>query len=138
MNTATKTIPFPTWTDNSPYHYFIKDIVGVMAMWAVRQSPYAVPANLEDALKELTEALKPTWKGDQLHEMHGNELRDLIAEAVKECPSIEAWNVPEKGDGRGFVTRFGGPEPDYDFIDIDALIRNVTHSLIEMRVVEKD
>lgn len=40
-------------------------------------------------------------------------------------PILTAWNTPRSGKPDGFVSRYGGPKPENDFIDIDALWMNV-------------
>lgn len=100
-------------------------VLGELASWAVQQSPYPVPENLEVAL--LTFLLH--WP----HDEDFTEFADLaaleksITETMAKVPEILAWNNRKNGrDGPGFVSRMSAtPDPDDDFVDLDALRRNI-------------
>lgn len=50
--------------------------------------------------------------------------------AIKALPICAIWNRPRKGKHMHvFVSRYSAPKPEYDFIDIDALARNVSRDL---------
>lgn len=114
-------------------------VLGAVAMWAVRQSPYDVPDELETVLWKLSSEMDAT----DLFEKEGfskgwGELtyygvRELLDQKLKGIPEFMAWNERKNGNQSEykFTSRYDGPEnPDDDFIDLDALIRNVANTII--------
>lgn len=103
-------------------------ILGEIAHWAVCQSPYHRPDNLETVLDSFNQAIStisdyPAFSYD--------EIRELL-QGLKEIPEFVAWNERKNGNQSQdkFTSRFDGKgNPDDDFIDLDALIRNVANSL---------
>jgi hypothetical protein len=116
----------PALWDKDVIYVSHKALAGALANWAVRQSPYIVPENLGAAIEQFM----AHWKAEDFQLMNSRELYDAIKIAVAECPLIEAWNHPKIGNHEYvFVSRYDAPKPDYDFIDLDALVRNVAHDL---------
>ena len=139
-----KTITYPIWRDQREHLFSVDDIVGALAMWAIRQSPYPVPTKLEEACLALHRVLEAEWSKREPElgfiRLCGNEIESLLLECFKRCPDIEAWNEPRSRHTEKFVTRsrFHQPAPDDDFIDLDALARNVSHTLVAQRLIEED
>lgn len=128
------------------------DILSSLAYCAIRQSPYNYPENLLNALQDVSNYLdnmgifKSTAKHDYDSYLHVNEkyLLNLITQIIKNVLSVSIWNVSKVEQNNGisdpndtnrtnkhaFVSRYSYPTPDYDFIDLDALIRN-TFNMIE-------
>ena len=50
-----KTIIYPVWRDTNKHGVTLDTILGQFARWAVEQSPYTCPDNLETAIKVLGE-----------------------------------------------------------------------------------
>jgi hypothetical protein len=103
-------------------------IIGELANWAARQSPYLVPDGLEDALREFNFAF--VSDSEEYFETNCKELNKRIRDAFDDCPKILGWNNPKRGNSDYvFSSRYGSPQPDYDFIGLDALARNIAHSI---------
>ena len=60
-----------------------------------------------------------------------SELRDFLNREFFSMGQVMAWNQRKNGrEGHQFVSRYDGPRnPDDDFIDLDAMIRNVVRSV---------
>ena len=117
------------WKDISTRTVAKSMIIGHFTMWAVRQSPYFSPDSLEKGMKEFDQALEcdeldcivTTCKG----------LEKIVSDAISKSNIIQSWNIPKSGEAPPylFVTRYSKLEPDIDFIDLDAMARNITHSV---------
>lgn len=106
-----------------------RNILGEIAHWAVCQSPYHRPDNLETVLDKFNEiiALIPDYPS-----MSYSQIGELLEE-LKEIPEFMAWNERKNGNQAEykFLDRYSGKgNPDDDFIDLDALIRNVANSIV--------
>lgn len=139
-----KEIIFPVWRDEKKHLFSINDILGAFAMWAVRQSPYTCPNNLEGAIKGLSWELPKHLKFDSerfdFAELSWDEIRKALDECFDCIDFIKLWNQPISGHDAPFVfcDRYSKPIPDDDIIDLDALSRNISHSLIAERLLEED
>ncbi len=104
------------------------DLLGVLAKWAVQQSPYLVPVNLQEAICDFSNM----WNHIDGTKMSSQDLRSSIYSTIEKCTTtIVVWNNPRKSNHEfAFCSRHGRPEPDYDFIDLDALARNMTHDIV--------
>jgi len=115
----------------------LRTICGYIAMWATRQSPYLSPDGLTETLK--------TFKSNAL--LHGyerfgecvwlpctqKELDHVLKCDLLTIPQVMAWNERKNGNQApyGFCSRYDQPHPDNDFIDLDALTRNIIRSCIQ-------
>lgn len=111
-----------------------RSVMGSLADCAVRQSPYPVSENLEMVLgkfhglieSELNEEVKQyILKFDSWNECH-----EWIASRLKQIPEYLAWNERKNGNQAlyKFTSAYDGKgDPDNDFIDLDALSRNITN-----------
>jgi hypothetical protein len=112
-----------------------KEIVGHMACWAVRQHPYGRPEGLYDVTDALCAAAQDWPVGPpsmKMRHMSGSqEIEVWLRSALHEHAVLKQWNTPRSGHTQPWVfsSRYGGPKPDDDFIDIDALLRNVALSV---------
>jgi hypothetical protein len=99
-------------------------------MWAVRQSPYVVPGNLDEALRTFHDRL-PCDDLDML-KVSQDQLFNTVYKLACEIPEIAAWNEPKSGHGQTLVfsSRYDQPSPDDDIIDLSALANNVARSCI--------
>ena len=113
-----------------------RNILGEVANWAVRQSPYHRPDNLEVVLDKFNEIIKEVT---QYPTMTYRQIKEML-QGLKTIPEFMLWN--ERKNGRqgmgisaaghhddGSVT-FYNAKADDDFIDLDALIRNVANSIV--------
>ena len=113
-----------------------RNLLGEIAHWAVCQSPYHRPDNLEVVLDKFNAIISAI---PEYPTMSYAEIRELLDE-LKEIPEFMLWNERKNGrQGHGFsgaghrddgsVTFFNA-KADNDFIDLDALIRNVANSIV--------
>jgi hypothetical protein len=133
MNTLTIPAMPEIWTTDG-LRVSRYDLLGSLANWAVRQSPHTVPDNLAGAIVQFNEA----WSLEEHAEIDSKRLLKEVATTIAKCPAIVAWNTSKKGgQDPVFVTRYSQPQPDYDFIDLDALARNICHEIILRAQVNK-
>lgn len=111
-------------------------LIAEILKWAIRQNPYAgqLPRKTEAVVERLN-ALLP----DGL--LAVEHIRSYVNSLIDQVPEIGEWNLSEVEYRNGvkvddeeratfvFVSRFGGPSPEHDFIDLDALKGNVAYSL---------
>ena len=103
------------------------------AKWAVTQSPYAFPEGLEGVLTDFNAALGTVFDDLKLGLWEGErqEMGEILERRLLSIPQVQAWNEPKKGSTYyRFVSAYDGPsDPDYDFIDLGALARNILNGL---------
>jgi len=120
---------------HATFDVFLQDIAGKFAEWAVRQSPYDVPDNLDVAVQKLCDWFRPgatSSMGFENLKVNQHELEKDLLKAFETIPEISAWNErkDENQSPFGFTSAYDGPgDPDNDFIDLYALARNVAHDL---------
>jgi len=134
------------WSESKDKWTTKSTIVGAFAMWACRQSPHGVPDGLENVCKYLNASLKSVVKWD-INEMAECSLCDInkwLYEIVynQDIKEFDNWNVSKKSKeslikGVIFVDRYSTPNPDYDFIDLDALLHNVCITIRDERRKDK-
>ena len=112
-------------------------LLGAVARWAVEQSPYHRPDNLEKVLDTLHKNIVwPDWKVNMGY-MEFPEVVDLstfVQTELRKVPEYLAWNERKNGNPAqyNFTSRYDAPEnPDNDFIDLDAMERNVVNTILE-------
>lgn len=105
--------------------------LGAVAGCAVRQSPYPRPDNLEVVLDKLHKLVFNTFYPNPssmgVAELTDEQLDELIKQ-LRNIPEYTAWNERKNGSNADykFVSRYDTDNnPDDDFIDLDALERNV-------------
>ncbi len=109
----------------------INVLCAAMAYGVCRQSPYNSVDGV-DTINRVLRARVGDWDSPDVLPMRWFEspveLRKWMEVALKDVPQLQQWNTKVNGqDGHVFVSRYGGPEADADFIDIDALLGNVAH-----------
>lgn len=101
-------------------------IIGAFVQAAVRQSPYVCPINIDVGIREFNGALI----SDGGFVTNFRDLRSLVRETIEKCPTVQSWNVPKEGEHTTvFVSRYSQLQPDYDFIDLGAMARNIAQSV---------
>jgi len=128
-----RAITYPVWRDEKKHWISRNYIVGAFAMWAVRQSPYAKPEGLGNACLALRDFFAHGWNIDNQGFLTytGEILQKRLENFFKEEESIRCWNDRKnERDGPAFCSRYDTPDPDNSFIDLDALARNITHTLL--------
>lgn len=100
------------------------DILSEVAHWAVAQSPYHRPDNLEVVLDRLNDLLGEWKENLGYKEMSYVEIKQYLESILTIIPEFVAWNDRKNGNKNEFkfVTRYSKDDnPDDDFIDLDAL-----------------
>lgn len=113
-----------------------KYLLGELARWAVNQSPYYVPDNLETVLRKVSDLL-PTHEfndGYGFKIMPAKEFHKWFFSIIEQVPELVKWNVPKSGHKSSWVScsRYDQPAPDDDIVDLDALVNNVKLELIKL------
>jgi hypothetical protein len=124
------------------------EITGAFAKWAVRQSPYGCPDGLESVVRYLDACLKTAvaWDGVGFAELSLCDINRVCWEILGDFAPFQAWNKAKEGGEEGvfgeetvFVSAFGPPpDPDHDFIDLDALLHNVCIDIRTKRRVDDE
>jgi len=122
-------------------YYFMKsDFLAAFAYWVVAQSPYAAP-DITAALKAFNEYVEIRIGDDCVEEFTYDELKGFINEDVFESiPEIEKLNHAKIEQG-GFIassSRYHKTKPDYDYIDLGALARNIVFMLFRESITQGD
>jgi hypothetical protein len=113
-------------------------IMGHIAMWAVRQSPYHSPDGLLDVLAKFKKNCGGRFDKNGRAQMTYRELETMLNTVLLKIPQFLQWNERRNGNQApfGFSSRYDQPHPDDDFIDLGALTRNVRMSV--QREYERD
>lgn len=111
-----------------------KRILSGLAKWAIAQSPYYRPDNLEVVIDKLNTNITCIFELAELGylDLTYDEIVEFINTHTKNIPEFMLWNERKNGNQSpfGFVSAYSHPVPDDDFIDLDALVRNVANDII--------
>jgi len=111
-----------------------KGFTGPFSDWVVQQSPYEVP-DITEALSGFNDYVTILMGGETVRKFDYEELSALISEeAFEKIPAVLALNVAKVTSGQGYTNRHDVPHPDYDFIDLGALARNVFYSIVRNHI----
>lgn len=113
------------------------NVVAAFAYWVVAQSPYQTP-DIDEALKAFEIHLREPFPRAEMPETFSYEgLKTWINEDnFASIPEILALNVPKINAGAGYENRHSEPHPDYDFIDLGALARNIFYMLLRESITQ--
>lgn len=130
-----KDLYFPNIGEPREIWTFVSDFTGSVAMWAVKQSPYPCPDNLELVVKKLNDLCAPEFDAHGMRRFDSfQEVEDYLSPKLRSIPEYMAWNDSKNGDERpfNFTSHYDGPgNPDDDFIDLDALERNAAMHIVQ-------
>ena len=122
--------------DEKEFFINLSDVCNVFLRWAVQQSPYEWPDNLQTAFFKLKAYLSNHFMckfGDLVCDWFvQRELDELLQTAFCAIPEIYAWNSPKAGGNPSFVahSRYWKVDPDYDIVDLGALAGNITCTVL--------
>ena len=123
---------------NHEYYFMRSDFLGAFAYWVVAQSPYDTP-NITKPLKAFKKYIASKIKDGIPEKFTYDELNEFINENVFESiPEIEKLNHA-KIEIDNFIassSRFHKTKPDYDYIDLGALARNVFFMLLREHITQ--
>lgn len=116
-------------------------LYGEIARWATRQSPYHAPEGMVEVLTQFQKNLVKRESENNPHEFpypgfiraDKKTLLHVLKVELLIIPQVQAWNERKNGNNSpfGFCSRYDKPNPDDDFIDLDALIWNIARSCIQ-------
>lgn len=136
LEELTKEVRITEASGNAPKRLIThKDVVGQLARWAVQQHPYGAPEGLFELGAKIAEVAQSWEIGPpslKMREFAGwLEFERWLADVLLDHPILKAWNTPRSGHDAPFVavSRYWSVKPEHDFIDIDALLRNVSRSV---------
>lgn len=118
------------------YWFMRSDFMGAFAYWVVVQSPYDAPY--------FTQALKAFEKYVSSHIEDGipkqftyDELDEFINEDIFEAiPEINLLNRPLISSGQAYDNRHNKSHPNFDFIDLGALARNIFYMVLRENITQ--
>lgn len=111
-----------------------KGFTGPFVNWVVQQSPYQVP-DITAALDGFNHYVTVLMAGETVKKFDYEELNLFISErAFEKIPAVLALNVAKVTTGSGWRNRHNKPHPDYDFIDLGALARNVFYAIVREHI----
>src|SRR3990167_4840199 len=128
------------------YQITHRSVMGALANFAVQQSPYPRPENLEIVLDKFHELIKEDLDKTLKKYILGFETwidcHNYIAKKLRTIPEFLAWNERKNGrQGHGFtgaghndagdIVVISKTAADDEFIDLDALTRNITNLAIQ-------
>lgn len=113
-----------------------KYLLGELARWAVNQSPYYVPDNLDIVLRKVADLL-PSYEFDGDYGFKLISTKDFhkwFFSIITQVPELIEWNVPKSGHKNGliFCSAFDKPNADDDIVDLSALVNNIKRGLIQI------
>ena len=127
----------PEWSEKR--WIFLDDITSRLARWAVAQSPYPCPDDLEVVVKYLAACLEKEFarvpdddKCTEMVKLSLCQINKLLHDILGEFEPVLKWNNRKNGDDNPthFVSAYDGEtDPDNDFIDLGALFHNVCLSV---------
>lgn len=115
-----------------------KGFTGPFANWVVQQSPYPCP-DITEALVAFDAYVLEVMGGEEVKKFTYDELNLIISEdAFEKIPAVMALNVAKVSSGPGWEARYRNDgrrkNPDYDFIGLDALARNIFYDIIRNHI----
>lgn len=131
----------------------LSDILGQLSRFVIQQSPYHSAEHVDSALGKLyASAVYGTEESVDMADWTSfgndeivlryfssyNEIVNWLNFVLRNTPETIAWNTPRNNHDSKMVfsSRYDSPDPDDDFIDIDALFRNT--ALAVWRDAERD
>jgi len=129
----------PEIWDDRKFLTTYRAVLGGLANFAIQQSPYPIPGNLAAALREFDTIFKAhvdeVVKNTGVIATSCTQLITDVGACIAVCPLIIAWNIPRRGSQRRVpFSKYYQSDPDYNFVDLGALARNVAQSIT---IVEK-
>ena len=112
-------------------------VLAAFSYWVVAQSPYETP-DITSPLKAFAKHVEEIIPQKEMPEKFTYEsLSKTIHEDIFESiPEIEILNHPDISSGPGYQDRHNNPKPEYDFIDLGALARNVFYMILREHITQ--
>lgn len=119
------------------------DFLGAFSYWVVSQSPYETP-DINKPLKAFAAHIGKVVEPVMPKSFTYDELAALVSEeALESIPEVLELNRPKISSGEAYRNRYqpsstGQKEmnPDFDFIDLGALSRNIFYMILRSYIAE--
>ena len=120
---------------DTEFWFFKGDFLSALSYWIIRQSPYDVP-ELSSPLNAFDGYLAFIFLDDKIPQKFTyQKVAEIINEDVfVEIPAIMELNKSRKQ--RSFPSTSFLKHPDYDFIDLGALARNVFYMILREYITQ--
>jgi hypothetical protein len=130
-----------TYHENVDFYLSKKDFTCAFTYWIINQSPYDTP-DISKALKAFDNYMNIFFKDASIgiRKFSYQEINTIIDPKIFELiPEIEKLNHPKIDTGQDimFSSRYDSIKPDYDFIDLDALARNVMYMIMREYITQR-
>lgn len=122
----------------SEFYFMRSDFMGAFAYWVVAQSPYEAP-DITKPLMAFSEYISTEIDRTIPTKLTYQALAKIIHEDIFESiPEIEKLNHPKISSGVLYTNRYSQHpmNPDFDFIDLGALARNVFYMLLRKQITQ--
>lgn len=120
------------------FHLMQSDFMGAFAYWVVVQSPYPTP-DISEPLKGFHRYISGIIKDGDVEKMNQKRIWEIINEkAFESIHEIEKLNHA-KIEQKGFIastSRYHKTKPDYDYIDLGALARNIGYMIMREQITQ--
>lgn len=114
-------------------YVYLKEITSLVAKWAIKQSPYPIPNQLDTVIEhlhiKLIECISDLPSDNiligglnPLINVSAGEIEKWLYDILFNFEPVLAWNTPRN---KNRVAPCNSGRPDDDFIDLDALVINV-------------
>ena len=127
--------------NNSEFWLMQSDFMGAFAYWVTVQSPYDVPPWPEyiEAVEAFHAYITFYLPDNDLPVRFTYvQLEEIInAAAFEEISAIKKLNQPRVSEGPGYENRHNEPHPDYEFIDLNTLARNVFYMILREDITQR-
>ena len=127
-----------TYYRNEEFYIMKDSFTGAFAYWLVSQSPYDAP-DITLPLTAFNDYIDSKFpRIDKIPEKFTfDNLQSIInTDVFESIPEIEQLNHCKIGSCEGFENRYERPHPDYDFIDLGALSRNVFFMILREYITQ--
>jgi hypothetical protein len=132
---------WPVWGHKPQMVFSDKALTSTIAMWVIKQSPYLFPENLEEAIDSIREQFLKESPDNKVEVIADDEyyfkynieeLRVFLEKLFESNKYFIKYNQPKIVTGalmQGSASRYHKTKPDYDFIDLSALARNIAYAI---------
>jgi len=118
------------------FYFMRSSFTGAFAYWVVRQSPFETP-DIRFALVAFSNYVNKRVEANIPEKFTYDELSDFInVDIFESIPEIEKLNHPLISSGAEYENRIYTPKPEFDFIDLYALARNVFFMLLRETIMD--
>lgn len=129
-----------------------KELLGHVSNWSIKLSPNDIPRDFITVLESFLDHIEPYFESLPneslgLMEMNMKQLENFIRSNLITIKEFKKWNLsemeyrqsvdpddPSRDGDVYFVSSFQDEDPLYDFVDLDAFVRNVCFSIYDDQI----